>query len=147
MTRRLLLAAIAVVGACAVPVAQAAPPVIVPAPSFDFVDSTTCGFPVSVHYVANGETAKTFSDGKTIVSGPLSASFSGNGKTTGVLNISGPATIIGGTVIGHGVGAGPATLPDGTTTIAYMAGTVDLSGPTATLVHGHVLLDICAALS
>ena len=144
--RRLLLAAIAVVAVCAVPVAQAAAPVIVPSPSFDFDDSTTCGFTVHVHYVANGETAKIFSDGTIIVSGPLSATFSGNGNTTGVLNIAGPVKITDTTAIGKGVGAGPLTLPGGVTTLAYAAGQVDITTFPATLIHGHMLLDICAAL-
>jgi len=136
-----------VAAACAVPVAQAAAPVIVPAPSLDLDDTATCGFTVHVHYVANGETAKMFSDGTIIVTGPLSATFSANGKTTDVLNISGPVKITGGSAIGRGVGAGPLTLPDGRTTLAYAAGPVDITTFPATLVNGHVLLDICAALA
>ena len=49
-------------------------------------------------------------------------------------------------VIGFGVGAGPTLLPDGRVTLAYNAGKVDISGPAAVIEHGHVLLDICAAL-
>jgi hypothetical protein len=129
-----------------VPVAQATPPTIVPAPGSDFTDTTSCGFDVDVHYTTNGETAKIFSDGKIIVTGPLAASFSANGKSV-TLNIAGPATITGESVIGHGVGAGPTLLPNGQTTLAYNAGVVDISGPAAVIIHGHVLLDICAALA
>ena len=128
-----------------VPVAQATPPTIVPAPGVDFTDTTSCGFDVDVHYTTNGETAKIFSDGKIIVTGPLAATFSANGKSV-ALNIAGPATITGESVIGHGVGAGPTLLPNGQTTLAYNAGVVDISGPAAVIIHGHVLLDICAAL-
>jgi hypothetical protein len=129
-----------------VPVAQATPPTIVPAPGVDFTDTTSCGFDVDVHYTTNGETAKIFSDGKIIVTGPLAATFSANGKSV-TLNIAGPATITGESVIGHGVGAGPTLLPNGQTTLAYNAGVVDISGAAGVIIHGHVLLDICAALA
>jgi hypothetical protein len=129
-----------------VPVAQATPPTIFPAPGLDFTDTTSCGFDVDIHYTTNGETAKLFSDGTIIVTGPLAASFSANGKTV-TLNIAGPATITSESVTGHGVGAGPTLLPNGQTTLAYNAGTVDISGPAAVIIHGHVLLDICAALA
>ena len=142
--RRFLLFAAVAAAAVAVPAAQADPPVITPAPGTDFTD-TTCGFPVQVHYTTNGETAKIFSDGTVIVTGPLGATFSANGKNVS-LNIAGPAMIRGDTVIGHGVGAGPVLLPNGMTTLAYMAGQVDISGPVGMPLHGHMLLDICAAL-
>lgn len=129
-----------------VPVALATPPTIVPAPGVDFTDTTSCGFDVDVHYTTNGETAKIFSDGKIIVTGPLAATFSANGKSV-TLNIAGPATITGESVIGHGVGAGPTLLPNGQTTLAYNAGVVDISGPAAAIIHGHILLDICTALA
>jgi hypothetical protein len=128
-----------------VPVAQATPPTIVPAPGVDFTDTTSCGFDVHVHLTANGQTAKIFSDGKIIVTGPLAATFSAdNGKSVS-LNIAGPATITGESVIGHGVGAGPTLLPDGQITLAYNAGTVDVLA--GVIIHGHMLLDICAALA
>jgi hypothetical protein len=130
-----------------VPVAQATPPTIFPAPGLDFTDTTSCGFDVAIHYTTNGETAKIFSDGKIIVTGPLAASFSTDDGKSVTLNIAGPATITSESVIGHGVGAGPTLLPDGQTTLAYNAGTVDISGPAAVIIHGHVLLDICAALA
>jgi hypothetical protein len=129
-----------------VPVAQATPPTIVPAPGFDFTDTTSCGFDVAIHYTTNGETAKIFSDGTIIVTGPLAASFSAHGKSV-TLNIAGPATITSESVLGHGVGAGPTLLPNGQTTLAYNAGTVDISGPAGVILHGHMLLDICAALA
>jgi hypothetical protein len=129
-----------------VPVALATPPTIFPAPGNDFTDTTSCGFDVAVHYTTNGETAKIFSDGRISVTGPLAATFSANQKIVS-LNISGPATIDGESVIGHGVGAGPTLLPNGQTTLAYNAGTVDISGPAGVIIHGHMLLDICAALA
>jgi hypothetical protein len=129
-----------------VPVAQATPPTIVPAPSFDFTDTTSCGFDVDIHYTTAGETAKIFSDGTLIVTGPLAATFSADGKSVS-LNIAGPATITSESVVGHGVGVGPTLLPNGQTTLAYNAGTVDISGPAGVIVHGHLLLDICAALA
>jgi hypothetical protein len=129
-----------------VPVAQATPPTIFPVPGTDFTDTTSCGFDVDIHYTTNGETAKVFSNGTIIVTGPLAATFTANGKSVS-LNIAGPAMITGESVIGHGVGVGPTLLPNGQTTLAYNAGSVDISGPAGVIVHGHMLLDICAALA
>jgi hypothetical protein len=145
-TTKLALGLAAVAALLSVPVALATPPTIFPAPGNDFTDTTSCGFDVAVHYTTNGETAKIFSDGRISVTGPLAATFSANQKIVS-LNISGPATIDGESVIGHGVGAGPTLLPNGQTTLAYNAGTVDISGPTGVIIHGHMLLDICAALA
>jgi hypothetical protein len=138
--------------ALATPLAQAEPPLIEPAPSRDFVDSSTCAFPVSVHFTVNGETAKTFSSGKVIVSGPLAAQFSANGKSLTV-NISGPVTVTptsGGSImiVGRGVGAGPIETPNGVT-IGYAAGPVTINPDSgiAVLEHGTLRLDICAALA
>src|SRR6516164_6531701 len=107
-------------------VAQADQPTIAPSPTPDYVDTTSCPFPVAIHFTGN-ETAKTFSDGKTIITGPLVADYSANGNSVS-LNISGPGTVTvsGGSVfvLGHGVGAGPLVTP-----------------------NGVVRLDICAALA
>jgi hypothetical protein len=148
MGRGTKLALVLAVGGALVslPIAEATPPTIVPAPSLDFTDTTSCGFDVDVHFTTNGETAKIFSDGTIIVTGPLAATFSADDKSV-ALNIAGPATITGESVIGHGVGAGPTLLPNGQTTLAYNAGTVDISGPAGVIVHGRMLLDICAALA
>lgn len=102
-----------------------------------------------IHYTANGQTAKIFSDGTIIITGPLAATFSANGKSLS-LNIAGPVTISpSGAVTGYGVGAGPTVLPNGELTIGLLAGHVDtdITAGTAELLHGHVLLDICAALA
>lgn len=150
MWRRPILVVLAA-AAIATPLAQAEPPVIEPAPTQDFVDSSTCAFPVSVHFTVNGETAKTFSSGKTLLTGPLAAQFSANGKSVTV-NIAGPVTITptssGVTVVGRGVGAGPVETPNGVT-IGYAAGPVEINPFTgiATLQHGTLRLDICAALT
>jgi hypothetical protein len=138
-----LLATVLVVGA-----AQATPPTIVPAPNFDHIDMS-CEFPVEIHFTMNGETAKIFSDGSIIVTGPLKATYSANGKSLS-LNIAGPATISpSGAVTAYGVGAGATVLPDGQLTLGYLAGLVDidLTNRTAMLLHGHLVLDICAALT
>jgi hypothetical protein len=137
--------------ALAAPAASADQPTITPAPETDFVD-TSCGFPVAVHYVVNGDTAKTFTNGTTIITGPLFAEFSANGKSV-TLNISGPGTV---TVSGdsiqitlHGVGAGELLTPSGPV-LVYTAGpvsVVSLSPPEGVLEHGKVLLNICAALA
>ena len=146
-TRKLWLGLLLISAMLVVPAAQAAPPVIVPAPVVDFTDSTSCTFPVALHFTANGETAKIFSDGKIIVTGQLNATLSANGKSVS-LNISGPATIYpNGVVIGHGVGVGPVLLPNGQVTLGYSAGVVDITTGTAVPLHGHLLLDICAALA
>jgi len=137
------LATLLVIGA-----AHATPPVIVPAPIDDFTDAT-CGFPLQVNFTTNSETAKIFSDGTIVVSGPLKARYSANGKSVS-LNIAGPTMISpSGTVIGHGVGAGPILLPNGELTFGYAAGGVDIDFTigAAVLVHGHLLLDICDALA
>jgi hypothetical protein len=138
-----LLATVLVVGA-----AQATPPVIVPAPDVDRTDMT-CEFPVEIHFTTNGETAKIFSDGSIIVTGPLAATYSANGYSVS-LNIAGPAMISPtGAVTTHGVGAGPTVLPNGELTLAYLAAgqvDIDTASRTAELLHGHLLLDICAAL-
>jgi hypothetical protein len=139
------------VGLVGVPVAQSAPPTITPAPAGDFVDTTSCGFPVSVHFTVNGETAKTFSSGSTIITGPLRAEFSANGKSVS-LNIPGPVFIQVAddgsvTVAGRGVGAGPVQTSSGVT-LAYVAGPVSISpSGVATLEHGTILFDVCQALS
>jgi hypothetical protein len=131
--------------------AYADPPTITPAPSTDFVDTTSCAFPVSIHYVVNGETVKSFTDGRTIVTGPVTAAFSANGKTV-TLNISGPATITVSdtsvTFVGRGLGAGAVNTASGVT-LGYIAGQsdVDLSTDVATIKAGRLLLDICGALA
>jgi hypothetical protein len=145
MTLRKLLLTAAAAAACLAPAARADAPTIVQVPAFDFTD-TTCGFDMAVHYTLVDETAKFFSDGTIIVTGPIQASFSANGKTLW-LNISGPAMLRGDSVIGHGIGAGPTLLPDGRVTFAENAGQIDISGPLGVLEHGHMLLDVCAALS
>lgn len=143
---RIALFAAVVVALLSVPGALATAPTIVPVPALDFTDTTSCGFDVAIHYTTNSETAKFFSDGTIIVTGPVAATFSANGKTV-ALNIAGPAIIRGESVTGYGVGAGPTLLPNGQTTLAYNAGTVDISGPVGVIIHGHTLLDICAALA
>ena len=149
--RRLIVGVLLLTATVAAPIALAGP-VRVPAPASDFTDGTTCGFAVHVHFTVNGESAITFDDGRVIVTGPLSAQFSANGKSV-TLNISGPVTVIPAgnavMIVGRGVGAGPFLLPDGSTTLAYAAGpaTVDPTGGPAVLKHGTFLLDICAALA
>jgi hypothetical protein len=143
--RKLIAALAAALGLMAAPIARADPPTITPAPALDFVDET-CGFPVSVHFTVNGETAKTFSNGSTIVTGPLTAALSANGKTV-TLNVSGPAFISpDGILIGRGVSVGPLSTPAGVT-LAYTAGTVVVTDEGATLEHGRLLLDLCEALA
>ena len=144
--RKLWLGLSLIAAMVVVPAAQATSPVFVPLPAQDFTFST-CAFPVAVHITANGETGIFFSDGTIIVSGPLAATFSANGKSVS-LNVSGPTKISpSGTVIGLGVGIGPTALPDGSVTLAYTAGVADVTTQPATLLHGHVLLDVCAALA
>ena len=149
--RKIFLAVL--VTAFAVPsVAQAGGPIIVPSPAADLVDTASCDFPVSVHFTANDQSAKVFSSGKVIVTGPLGAEFSANGKTVS-LNISGPTTVTEApdgsvTIIGRGTGAGPFQTSSGVT-LAYAAGPVAVSptGDPAVMLHGTILLDICAALA
>jgi hypothetical protein len=136
-------------GLVAVPVAQASSPTITPAPAEDVVDTTSCGFPVSVHFTVNRQTAKAFSDGAVLITGPLKAEYSANGRTVS-LNIAGPVSIQpqddAVTIVGRGVGAGPVLTSEGVT-LAYVGGSVSISpSGEAVLEHGTILLDICQAL-
>jgi hypothetical protein len=73
MMRKLLVLLMAMTAgaAAAAPDVFADPPTITPSPATDYVDMTSCAFPVSVHFTVNGETAKTFASGTTIITGPL----------------------------------------------------------------------------
>lgn len=150
MRKLLVLAVLMTVGAAiAAPDVYADQPTITPAPSTDFVD-TSCGFPVSVHFVVNNETAKTFTNGTTIITGPLFAELSGPTGKSITLNTSGPGTITasGGITI-HGVAFGELLTSTGPV-LVQTAGTVSvvsLSPPQGVLEHGKVLLNICAALA
>jgi hypothetical protein len=139
-----LLVTVLVVGA-----AQATPPVIEPAPFPDFTDTTTCGFPLEVHFTVNEQTAKIFSDGTIRITGPVKATYTANGKSLS-LSLAGPTVISPtGAFTAQGVGAGPMELPNGDLTFGYAAGPVelDITAGLAVLLHGHLLLDICAALA
>jgi hypothetical protein len=151
MSKLAVLASV-VAGLVAVPAASASQPVFTPPPTSvpDFTD-TACGFPINVHTVVNGEVAKTFSDGRIVITGPLVWEASANGKTV-TLNIPGPATIVvaadgSATFAGRGVGAGDFLTPDGVRFLE-VAGrvTFPLDGSVPP-VQGHVLLDLCAALA
>jgi hypothetical protein len=143
--RRSLLLLIVLAAALVVPTAHASPPTFIPQPNDSFIDPT-CGFDTTVD-LASGETLRLFSNGNLLVTGPLTATFSANGKSVTV-NASGPLIVTSGhTLFGQGITVGPIQLPDGRLTIATVAGTEDDSTFPAVLVHGTVLLDICAALS
>jgi hypothetical protein len=153
MMRKLLVLLVLMTAGTAIsaPDVYADRPTITPSLAADFVD-TTCGFPVSVHFVVNDQTAKTFTRGTTIITGPLFAELSASGKSI-TLNISGPAraTVSDGSVfiVGHGVGFGPLVTPNGLV-LSYTAGVVSVStSPTleGVLEHGTVRLNICAALA
>jgi hypothetical protein len=126
--------------------ANAAGPDIQPAPAPPPFPDKSCGFDVTVTLVG-GETAKTFSDGSTIVSGPLAVTFSANGKSVS-RRIAGPVFITpDGTIIGRGVGAGPLITPGGTI-LAFAAGPALATASGASILqHGTILLDVCAALT
>ena len=130
------------------PGANADQPTFTPVPSTDFVD-TSCGFPVSVHFLFSKETAKTFTNGTTIITGPQFAELSANGKSI-TLNSSAQATITAsGAITIHGVSFGELLTPTGPV-LVQVAGTVSvvsLSPPQGVLEHGTVLLNICAALA
>jgi hypothetical protein len=142
--RRFSLLIAVMTAALIVPAAHADTPTFTPLPAGTFTD-TTCGFDVTVQFSA-GETLRVFSNGTVIVSGPLTDTLSANGKTINVA-VPGPLiAITGHAVYGLGVGAGPVQLPSGQITFVVVAGQVDLSA-FPTLVHGTVLLDVCAALA
>ena len=83
MMRKLLmlLVLMATGAAIAAPGAYAGQPTFAPSPNTNYVDTTSCPFPVSVQFVVNDETAITFTSGTTIVKGPLFAKYSANGKS------------------------------------------------------------------
>jgi hypothetical protein len=136
---------IVVAAALIVPAARADSPTFTPLPAFTFTD-TTCGFDVFVQASA-GETLKEFSNGTVIVSGPLTATLSANGKTVTV-NIPGPYIAISGhTAFGHGLALVAIQLPDGGVTLAYVSGVIDDEVFPQRIIHGTVLLDVCAALA
>jgi len=145
---RLFVLAVVLAAAAVTSAAIAAPPAFQPpppTPPVPFTD-TTCGFGVTVTFPIFGQTAKSFSDGTTIVTGPLAVEFSAKGKSV-TFHIAGPVFITAdGTVIGRGVGAGPVLTPDGTI-LAIAAGPalVTASG-IAVLQHGTILLNVCEAL-
>jgi len=147
LRRMLVAASVAVGGLVVVPLAAAHKPVFEPLPAQEFTDTTSCVFDVSVT-LSEGQTAKTFSSGKVIITGPLTGTFSANG-TTLTLNVSGPVTINadGMSAVGRGVGAGPVLLPDGSVKLVQAAGPVSIGPDGAKLEHGTVLTDICAALA
>jgi hypothetical protein len=138
-----------------VPFARADQPAIIPLQAFDFVyPADFCGFPVSAHFVLNGETLKVFGalGTRAMVTGPLSAQLSANGKTVS-LNVSGPSFITFNpdgsmTIVGRGVGFGPTQTANGVT-LAYNAGVVSIDPATgvATIEHGTTLFDACMALA
>ena len=139
----LLAAATVASAAIAAPPTFQGPP---PQPPLPFTD-TTCGFDVTVTFLIFGQTAKTFSDGTTIITGPLAVEFSANGKSV-TFHISGPVFIAAdGTIIGRGTGGGPVLTPNGAI-LAFAAGPalVTASGA-AMLEHGTILLNVCAALA
>jgi hypothetical protein len=155
MMRKLLVPLVLMMAGAAIaaPDVLADPPTITPAPSSDYTDTTSCAaFHVSVHFTVNGDTAKTFASGTTIITGPLFAEYSANGKSV-TLNISGPGrlTVSNGSVliILHGVGAGPLLTPTGIV-LAYTAGPVSVVSTSpleGVLEHGTVLPNICDALA
>ena len=146
------IAAVMALSAVHAPLARADRPTISPAPQADYVDTTSCAFPVATHFAVNDEVAKAFTSGTTIITGPLFATYAANGKSV-TLNISGPgtATVSGGSVLitGHGVAAGPLVTPNGLV-LSYTAGVVAIStSPTleGVLERGTVLMNICDALA
>jgi hypothetical protein len=143
--RRLFGLAVLLAATVVTTAANAARPDFEPAGAPPPFPDTTCGFVVTVTIVS-GATAKTFSDGSTIVTGPLSVTFSANGKSVG-RNIPGPVFISGGTILGRGIGGGPLITPEGTI-LGFAAGPA-LATPSgaSVLQHGTILLDVCAALA
>jgi hypothetical protein len=155
MSRKLLVLVVLMTAGIAVaaPGAYAGKPTKMPVVQMNFVDTTSCPFPVAAEVVVNKETAKTFSNGTIIITGRLVVTYSANGKSV-TLNISGPGKGFVGpngslVIIGHGVGAGPLVTPNGIV-LAYTAGIVRIStSPTleGVLVHGTVRMNICSALA
>ena len=91
---RRILPIVAFVFMCAAATAQPAladPPVREPAPAFDYVDTTSCAFPVSVDFTFDRGKITIFSNGDAIITGALKATLTNTvtGKSIDV-NIPGP---------------------------------------------------------
>lgn len=149
--RKFTLFLLVMTSAIAVPVAHADQPTFIPLTASDAV-LNTCGYPVAQHIGLNGQTARVFSDGTVLITGPLSVQFSANGKTVSA-NISGPAKITTNpdgsfTIVSEGVSGGLLQTANGVI-IAIFAGPV-LVDPTTglpSLVSGRVLVNVCDALA
>jgi hypothetical protein len=148
--RKIALLMLVAVAGLAVP-AHADQPTRTQVTFIDYVD-TTCGFPVSVHFVLNGATLTVFSNGDAHGTGPISAVYSANGGTVS-RNISGPIFITTNpdgsvSIRGEAIAGGRLQTADGVI-LAIFAGpvTADPSTGLPTLEHGRLLLDICAALA
>lgn len=95
MTRLCAAAVVALIVAVLAPGAGADKPTrIPPGPIPDFTIPDSCAFPVLVHVDTNNETTKTFSDGRTQVTGALKVTLTNEANPSHVisLNISGPGT-------------------------------------------------------
>ena len=142
-----LLAVIAAVTGAST--AQASAPTTTPVPGIDFVD-TACGCPITIQ-VLSTETARTFSNGVTLVTGRLVWIASANGKTV-TLHVSGPAKIViasdgSATLFGFGVGVGDFMTANGPAVLEVAGPVVIPLDGSLPPVQGRVLLNLCDALA
>lgn len=148
--------AILVAGATALAAAAsaaAAPPAKSPAPSpTDFLVSGSCAFDVAVHVTAQNESAITFSNGTTLVTGQLKVTLTNavSGDSLS-LNIPGPGSATstsGGTVTLQIVGPWLIFQPG---VMEYAIGrgvvTIDAAGNQSFVQQAGKSTDICAALA
>jgi hypothetical protein len=150
MRKTFAIAAAAALAAIAAPAAFASQPTFVSVSNTDFVDATSCAFPVGIHTDVSNETAKIFSNGNVIITGALKVTLTNLNDTTKSvsINASGPGFFLvgdNGALLFKGTGAGFGPLEN---TIAFVHGLVliPLVPSGTTLIFGHTV-DLCAALS
>jgi hypothetical protein len=83
----------------------------VPVENVDFIDSSSCAFPVDVHYDQSRETLRIFSNGDFAVTGALKVTVSNadDPSKSMTINVSGPEFVFvsaDGDVVARIVGAG-----------------------------------------
>jgi hypothetical protein len=143
------LVVILMLSAFCVPAALADQPTFVPVDNVDFTDSSSCAFPVDIHFDQSRETMRIFSNGDFAITGTLKVTLS-NGDRSVSLNVSGPQFVFvqrDGDLVARFVGAsyGPSfTLP--ITLISFHGQILFDVTSGAVKMHG-VTTDVCAALA
>jgi hypothetical protein len=162
MRHLIILLSLALGAAFLAPAASATKPVFIgPSPTPDFIVPDSCAFPVLVHILVNNEVTKVFSDGSSLTTGSLKVQVTNltSGKSEDI-NASGPGSItpnLDGTATLKGEGLtlffpSPGFLGPGSPgEFVLLSGpfiiNFGVNGFPTSVQTGHVLQDVCAALS